>query len=250
MKQAIFFSLFTIVLFTSCEVLESDGGGWTKGKIITSPDDSKISDSIKNHLKIDAATLALRDVVKDPESKYKHVEIPPDLIELYYRGLVHIYNAIKYPSYHKINDIHVFPNPTVTGIVVLIDATYEWTKAWKRGERLTGNVEIDFLMEEYDLQLNSCYYDLASIYSLQPINTYALSNKFLGIQGVRISEPNGYGGDGADINAEIRDSYVLYVFSFGWGDCRSGCISRHYWDVAVQYNGSVIFLREYGDPLP
>lgn len=249
MKPAKLFLLIIILFIPSCDVLESDDVGWIKGKIITSADDSNIPDSIKNVIKIDAAILSLRDVIKDPESKYKLVEIPPDLIDLYYRGLVHIYNAMKYSPNNKINSIHIFPNPPVFGIAVLIDTTYEWTKAWKRGERLTGNAQIDVLMGKYNLQLNSCRYDAASIFSLQPINTYALSNKFLGISGVRTSEPNSYIGGGDDIRAEIKDPYLLYVFTVGWGDCPSGCINRHYWDVAVEYNGNVIFLREYGDPI-
>ena len=250
MKQKIFFGLITILLLASCEVLDTDGLDWTNRKIITSPDDSQIPSSIKKLIHTDAATLALRDVIKDPEAKYNLVEIPADLIEIYYRGLIHIYNAKKHPPYDKISSIHVFPSPNVTGIVVMIDTTYEWTKSWKRGDRLTGNASIDSIMEKYNLQLNSCYYDLAALYSLRSINTYALSKKFEGIDGVRFSELNGYMGDGNDIQAVINESHILYVFSIGWGDCPSGCMSRHYWDVAVEFNGAVKLIREYGEPLP
>jgi len=249
MKTAKLFLLVAILFTPACNILDSESEGWTKGKIMTSADDSNIPDSIKNLYKIDAATLALRDVANDPESKYKLVEIPTELIELYYRGLVHIYYAMRYPPNNNIDGIHVFPNPSVFGIAVLIDTTYDWAKAWKRGERLTGNAQIDAIMEEYNLQLKSCRYDAASIFSPRPINTFALANKFLGIPGVRVAESNGYIGDGSDIKAEIKDPYLLYIFTVGWGDCPSGCINRHYWDIAVEYNGNVIFQREYGDPL-
>lgn len=249
MKHVALFLLVAVFFTPSCDVLESDDDNWTKDKVITSPDESNISDSIKILIKIDAATLALRDVIKDSELKYQLLEIPPDLIELYYRGLIYIYNTMKYPPYNKLNGIHVFRNPPVFSIAVLFDTSYAWTKAWKRGERLTGNPQIDALMENYNLQLSYCCYDAASIFSFNPINTYALSNKFLGIPGVRISEPNFYMGDGADIKAEIKDIYLLYVFTVGWGDCPSGCLSRHFWEISVEYDGSVTLLREYGDPL-
>lgn len=249
MKQIIFFNLILIFCFTSCEILDTDDFDWSKAKFITSPDDASIPDSIKKLMQTDAATLALRDVIKDPEAKYKLVEIPSDLVELYYRGLVHIYNARKYPPFDRLSNIHVFPEPTVYEIVIIFDTSYVWTQAWKRGERLTGNAEIDFLMENYDLQLHSCHFDIAALYSPKPVNTYALSKKFVGIDGVRISEPNGYMGDGNNIEAKILKSHINYIFSVGWGDCPSGCMSRHYWEVTVEYNGTVKLIKEYGDPL-
>ena len=250
MKRIILFHLIIIFCFTSCEILNTDEYDWRKTKFITSPDDTSIPDSIKKLIWIDAATLALRDLIKDPEAKYNLVEIPNDLIELYYRGLVHIYNARKYSPFDKISNIHVFPEPTVSDIVILFDTTYVWTLAWKRGERLTGNSEIDSLMENYNLQLHSCHFDIAALYSPDPVNTYALSKLFVGVDGIRISEPNGYMGDGNNIQAEILKSHLSYTFSVGWGDCPSGCISRHFWEVNVEYNGTVKMIKEYGDPLP
>jgi hypothetical protein len=40
------------------------------------------------------------------------------------------------------------------------------------------------------------------------------------------------------------------VLTVGWGDCPSGCISRHVWTFEVKADGGVRLVSETGEPVP
>jgi len=254
MKLYKIFFLFLLLFFLqTCDTVESDNGHI----LITPGDDSLIPDSIKVLMKEDAAHLALRDVHSDPLKKENLVILPEDVVESYYRGFVHIYNAKSFSTRNLVIEkykIHVFPYPETHSLIVSVDSTKNWVDAWKNGQRLTGNQQIDNLMEEYDLKLDRYYhwptYHAAVLSSEAAINIYALSKMFEPIDGVIFAEPNGYLGDGNNIEGSIESNYMKYVFSYGWGDCPSGCINRHYWLFQVKFDGTVTFITSYGDPLP
>lgn len=88
------------------------------------------------------------------------------------------------------------------------------------------------------------------MYSLKPLNIFALGKRFEKINGVIYAEPNGVDGDGNNITANIETDYVKYEHSVGWGDCPAGCICRHYWIFYVKYNGEVEYIGSYGNQLP
>jgi len=64
------------------------------------------------------------------------------------------------------------------------------------------------------------------------------------IDGVDIANPDDPLGDGPDIEADPP----FYTFSYGWGDCASGCTSEHYWEFEV-IDETAVLLNEYGTPL-
>jgi hypothetical protein len=249
----IFFLLLLLSLLNTCDTVETNNGN----NQITPGDDSLIPDSIKSLMKEDAAFLTLRDVYLDSAKKETLVILPENSVESYYSGFVHIYNADTLPARDSVIEmykIHAFPIPAAHSIIVAIDSTKDWVEAWKNGERLTGNQQIDDLMETYDLQLDRYYrwplYHAAVLSSDNPINIYALSKKFASIDGVIYAEPNGVCCDGNNITGSLESDYIMYEFSFGWGDCIAGCASRHYWVFQVKFNGAVIFISSFGDPLP
>ena len=122
------------------------------------------------------------------------------------------------------------------------------------GSRLTGNTEVDKLMEEYDLQLDRYYLwptaHAAKIFSPFPINILALANLFSNINGVIRATLDLYIGDGNDIHGYLYNNYVELNYNFGFGDCPAGCSYRHHWVFRVNYDGIVDYIENYGDPLP
>jgi len=126
--------------------------------------------------------------------------------------------------------------------------------AWKNGQRLTGDDQIDSLMETYNLDLDRYYHwptaHAAVLYAQKATNIFALGKKFKPIDGVIYAKPNGAVGDGDDIKVSIEQDYLMYEFSEGWGDCPAGSTHRHYWLFHVKFDGTVKFISSYGDPLP
>jgi hypothetical protein len=73
-------------------------------------------------------------------------------------------------------------------------------------------------------------------------NLNVVSKEWLLIQGVGQVELSGGVGDGSYIIAEeVTPSYVKLVYSYGYGDCPSGCINRRNWAYKVYYNCDVEF---------
>ncbi len=245
--------------FSSCDILESDVRlkEWSDGKPLLPPDDSMIADSIRSIYREDAARLALRDLQKDSVAKNTKIEIPEEQIQLYYAGLIRVYRAttlIERDSVVAIFKIHTFPYPEMRSLLVAVDSSKEWTRAWRNGQRLTGNPQIDELMERYALEFDRYYswpnLQLTVIRSPKPLNIFALGRSFAKVSGVVYAEPNGVCCDGNNITASIESELLKYVFSLGYGDCPAGCISRRYWEFHVGYDGSVKFARSYGSPPP
>lgn len=261
MRNILFISvLVTSVLSFSCDLTDSNGDDqydWTKGKTITRPDDSAIPDSTKLLYWEDAGLLALRDVQADSAAKYSLIEIPDELVQLYYAGLIHIYHAEKIPerdSVVSLYKIHMYSTISLHSLLVDVDSSKEWTRAWRNGRRLTGNAQVDELMERYSLELDGYYswpdLQLAVLRSQKPLNILALGRSFGKVSGVIYAEPNGVMGDGNNITASIQPEFLRCVFSVGYGDCPAGCIARRFWEFQVGYDGKVTFVRSYGSPPP
>jgi len=50
-------------------------------------------------------------------------------------------------------------------------------------------------------------------------------------------------------SANAGGGYTIVV-TLGWGDCPSGCISRHTWTFDVDADGTVDLTSETGEPVP
>jgi len=154
-------SMFSVIVFLFCIFLQHCNTIDSNGYVGIPGDDSKISDSLKTVLKEDAAVLALRNIQENPEKKESLVVLPTELVDSYYNGLVCIYNDIYLYERDLIIDkykIHAFRSPETHELIVSVDSTKDWVNAWKNGQRLTGNPQIDFLMESYNLQLLDYYF--------------------------------------------------------------------------------------------
>lgn len=216
---------------------------------------TNLPDSTRNLYKEDATRLALREILSVGSSDTGKVEIPDDLVNTIYNGLSHIYsseNAAK-DSVFNLYSIHTSRWPVLHSLIVSVDSTKTWVKSWREGNRLTGNNKIDDIMNDYDLELENYYawsFDHAvALFSENPVNIKALASLFGPINGVRYSEPNSFAGDSNNITAEDKESHWEFTFSVGWGDCPSGCISRHFWKFSVHPDGTVDFTGSSGSPI-
>lgn len=213
---------------------------------VTSPDDEALPDSVQERYEEDAAQLAMR-FVQEHNPDTEAVELPDERVQLFYNALVHVYNAEDIAARDEIVGIHTFPRYSTHRALVAVDSTVGWTQEWRAGNRLTGQTEVDALVEEYDLSVEYKAWSsqhTAVLHSEAPINTHALSRRFEAVDGVVYAEPDGGAGDGNDIEAVVEKAAVVLTYSRGWGDCPSGCINHAYWTFRVEEDGTVRFVEE------
>ncbi len=220
---------------------------------VTEADDSSLPVEVKNNYLDDAYRLSLREMQNKNPLETQTVEIPEESAMMYYKGLIHIYNATLIEardSVVKIFSIHTFLNPRFNEFLIgVTDTNLSWVKQWRSGEKITGVKELDDLVNKYSISIKSAYisYPLTFImYTPQRNNLNALCLLFSKIQGVRFAEPNGYFGDGNDITAVVGDEKIIYTFTLGWGDCPSGCTAWHSWGFEVSINGNVKYIGSSG----
>jgi len=258
--------IFITILFTlsivSCDNLlntESDRSpiDWEDGPGIADAEDSHLPDSTRANYKVSAEELALRAVINQDSTQ---IDIPENLIDTYYNGLIHIVNSglqqaedvtesysIQARPEFKHGELLVFPD---------IASSSEWIDAWRNGETNTGNTVIDDLIEKHGLTLESYKesdttdYGIATFTTDQLLNTIPVAMEFEALADISNAGPNGVVGDGSDIIATVRQTTVEYRYEYGWGDCPAGCSYRHYWVFRVDAEGDVSFEEEGGDPLP
>jgi len=204
----------------------------------------------------DAELLTLQYVLDGQLSEQDSIELPQEDVERVLKALIAVYNAADtLPAADKVvnvHQIHTFPNPPVNGLLVGIDSTYTWTQAWLAGNALTGNADVDYLVNTYNLTIGNVgiFGNWVALNAENSLNTIALGNAFETVYGVVHASPNSFFGDGNDIEMSGYSSgEITLTYSFGWGDCQAGCIYRHYWEFTVDENCEVVFEREYGNPL-
>lgn len=217
-------------------------------------DDSGMADSLKAIYQDEAFFLALREILSDPEISDTTTYPSPASLQRFYNALIHVHTET-----HAVRDslietygIRLFQEFVPGELLVGVSASTDWASAWRNGERLTGNPSIDRLLNRYEFVLKS-YSDIshhALLSSSRRFNVYSVGQQFKQVTGVSYAEPNGRVGHGDNITGEADMVGVHLTYSVGYGDCPAGCISRHSWDVSVDYSGNVMFLRSYGDPAP
>ncbi len=203
-------------------------------------------DSIINLYLEDAKRLAVR---KYPNSG---ILIPEDHYLPILNLLIAVYNAENLTARDLVIDtykIHTFPRPVMHELLIKVDTSYSWVMKWKNGEQITGNPNIDSLMNMYDLELKD-YYDwrigqYVLIRAQDPLNLIPLAGQFNSIDGIIAANLNSVIGDGNDIELDGN----RLIFSYGYGDCPSGCISRLYWIFEVYPDCSVSHVGGSSYPL-
>lgn len=252
--------LTVIFLITSsCNVVgNSENSGfldWQNGENIVPADDGLLSSEDQAQYLKDAEKLAVRHInEKDPTQ----TEIPQDLVDLLYNGLVHIAlsDDAKAVEVTEEYDVHARMPVNPREIIVHADTTAPWIDAWRNETTETGNADVDALIEQFNFTLveyrelaNVLPTAMATLRSDRAINVFAVGQLFEQLDNIESAGPDGV-TDGSDISVLFFDDHLRYTFEYGYGDCPSGCISSHRWHFEVHKDGSVKFTGDEGDPLP
>jgi hypothetical protein len=114
-------------------------------------------------------------------------------------------------------------------------------KSWLLQIIPTGYYSLDSIIDEYDLSIDyyGTYFNLFFWHVVVfkfPLNYNIppLARAFETLPDVYFSEPESIGGDGADISEDPfiiigEDSGINLFYSYGWGDCPSGCTGDRTW---------------------
>ncbi|MDX1637715.1 MAG: hypothetical protein R3281_07085 [Balneolaceae bacterium] len=187
----------------------------------------------------------------------KRVTLPEELIDLFFHGMLHLYrsdtpHASRVTRYYKIHNRDHFKT---TELIVKYEGGRPWATGWTRGNRFTGNEDIDQLIREFDLYLESHHTRRFSdnqhvlLNAGKPLHLEALANLFSDIDGILYAQPNALDGTSTEIKAWVEPDHVRYEFRLGIGDCTAGCALTHFWVYDVYANGDVVFVEKGGSSL-
>lgn len=129
-------------------------------------------------------------------------------------------------------------------IYVKVNPDSAWTKAWAKGNTVTGNRAVDDFLRLHDVEVVGYYSgygsysfdDLAVLRSRRYINLEAFGDSIRYFRGVLWYDmtPHHY-GDGDHIYYSV-DSAAHIRFISGWGDCPSGCQAGKIWRYTVSFS--------------
>ena len=191
---------------------------------------------------VDAGVLALRHTLA-VERDSTTIDLDRQLVDELYRAVGSV-RASEHAG--LVEGIRTFPAVPANEIYVSTDTSVAWTAAWARGEARTGYDPVDDLVSDRGFSLaqfhQARWYDTAVLVSDDALNTVALTRQLDALPDVRFAGPNGWGGDGNDIEAAREGSGWRLDFSRGSGDCPAGCIQRTYWTFRVGADGAVAYL--------
>lgn len=190
----------------------------------------------------DAAVLAFRyqlDVQHDSDT----VALPRSVMD----GLTRAITAVRTSDRADlVAGIHTFPVLSPTMVYVVAGADAAWADAWANQSATTGYEPVDALVEAYELTWKrfwaTSYGKTVILGTGTPLNTVALSRRFGAVEGVRYAGPDGFIGDGDNIEARRDGDAWVLTFSAGSGDCQAGCINRKYWTFRIYDDGDVTYL--------
>jgi hypothetical protein len=221
--------------------------------------DCTINVQIKDEYFTDSQILSVREIISDTNHMYKDsVILPKDITDKYLGLLSAVYDlhSALTDSIFNTKSIHIYPYPyelPYTQMVIQTDASFDWVNNFIQDSLISGNAKFDSITSLYGLKLRSGNYTSTDTFlhigSSTILNFNALVGAFESIAGISSAYPDySFGGDGNNIEATFSNDTTHIVFSRGWGDCPSGCISHHYWEFSV-VNCVPKLERSYGDPL-
>ncbi|MGA1870482.1 MAG: hypothetical protein ACMUJM_18245 [bacterium] len=138
-------------------------------------------------------------------------------------------------SYPSMASIHYHP-PWVPG-ELLIGLTSEAMKLFEK-DKYRGLTALNRQFKPVEIISHTYFLELKFD---EKYNPEYLAPLYAAVDGVKYAEPNWVSRHG-DM---IEYSSPHYIFSTGWGDCPSGCISHHHWVFSV-IDESVTLVNEYG----
>ncbi|WP_421920532.1 hypothetical protein [Marinifilum sp.] len=213
---------------------------------------SQVSDSIFEILLNDAKLICLDYYTNEEMEEIEEIEFE----EYHYAQILAALQFVYIDSLSsaalsiKKYDVHALCHEQLHKSYITIDTTNQNIQSWKQ-YGFSDNLNLDLLIDEYDLQLDSLEKDLYEVYSPVGINQEVLSLKLKQFPFIYEAQSANCIGDGSHIElAYLSPEFIHLIYSYGWGDCLSGCINRHYWEFGIYGSGEIELLSESGKQLP
>ncbi|MFN6945141.1 MAG: T9SS type A sorting domain-containing protein [Cytophagaceae bacterium] len=216
------------------------------------------SEEVIQKYKNDADRLAVIHLRQNEHLYKDSIIIHSPLSDTLLNALLAVYNlnTPERDTVVEIYSIHTFPNPVLNKVEFSADSSLAWMKELREGNFPSGNERLDSLMLAHNLVVDSYYnwsnllrYHSVTLRSEDNLNMPAMVDVLSGISGIHEANQANWEGDGSRIEATVSEDNLELIFSYGWGDCPSGCTSRKFWKFLVPYDCNATFTESYGDVL-
>lgn len=214
--------------------------------------DSRVSDSIFEILLDDAKLICMdfytnQEMEELLEIEFKEYHFAPILAALQTVYLDSISTASS--DIRKYN-VHALCPEQLHKSLITVDTTSENFNSWK-AYGFSDNLKLDLLIDEHKLQLDSIREEQYLIHTETGINQESLVRELVKFPFINKAQSVNCIGDGSQIEiVYFNPDFIQLIYSYGWGDCPSGCISRHYWELGIYGSGVIELISESGNELP
>jgi hypothetical protein len=245
-NRMLYMLLFGVYLFYACD---SDTAENFPTQVIQ---DSRVSDSIFEILLDDAKLICMdfytnQEMEELSEIEFKEYHFAPILAALQTVYLDSISTASS--DIRKYN-VHALCPEKLHKTRISIDTTNENFNSWK-SYGFSDNLSLDLLINEYDLQLDSIRETQYMVHTGTGINQESLASELKKFTFIKKAQAANCIGDGSHIEIiYFNPDFIQLIYSYGWGDCPSGCTNRHYWELGIYGSGLIELLSESGKELP
>ncbi len=252
---------FGLFFFPSCDLIDN-GDDTDDGDVAIS--DCNVKRVVENNYGDDATRLALRSQLASPAKD--DILVSSNLINRYLAALsaIHSSDFAARDSVFDVYEIHTTDFPEFNELTLQVDISKDWVQEWEDGNVLTGNSDVDGLVNFYGLKLNGFNsfdtdqgtFHLAELVSNDPLNIAALADRFKAIDGVFGASTDSESDIGNEIVIVDNGTSLEVTFTVGYdeigepNDCDGDCDFARSWIFEVADNCEVRFINAIGDSAP
>jgi len=213
---------------------------------------SGISDSIFQILLDDAKLLCLNLYMNEESRELNDIEINKSHIGPVISALQMVYSDTLLQATRNIRkyQIHALCQTQLHKGMLIADSSNTQINSWFH-DGFSGHSLLDDLIYQYEIKLDSIGNNRYTYRTESGINYIALASELKKIPFILDAKPSSCIGDGSQIEIITYNSdFIHLIYSYGWEDCPSGCIHRHYWELGVYGSGFIETITESGKDLP
>lgn len=218
---------------------------------------NNISNNSTTYFLSDAEDLAFKEISENPNHVgHNQIVLDSVTVSCYLSKLSAIYHAALNDTgtFHDMifkYEIHQGQRYALNGLILgFTDSSDLFNELLNNGGN-TSNLLLNQLNSSYgftnvtELSNNQLY-----IQSNVNYNVLYIKEQLMLIPEISEVYLNFYFLDGMSIDYFSHTDHDIFLFSYGWGDCPSGCMAKHFWKVKIDLNCNVSLEDEYGDNLP
>ncbi|NOU61031.1 hypothetical protein [Marinifilum caeruleilacunae] len=245
-NRMLFILLLGVYLFYACD---SETTANFPTEIIQ---DSRVSDSIFEILLDDAKLICMDYYTNEEMEEIEEIEFK----EYHYAQILAALQFVYVDSVSTASldirkyDVHALCHEQLRKSYITVDTSSQNILSWKE-YGFSDQLKLDLLIDDYDLQLDSLGKDRYAVHASTGINQEVLALELKQFPFIYEAQSANCIGDGSQIElAYFSPDFIHLIYSYGWGDCPSGCINRHYWELGIYGSGAIELLSESGKELP